>query len=55
MGSRALIAVATAASGTGILIALLTVGFIANDINTFYGDALGDMGEFKVRGWAGCA
>lgn len=43
-----LVTTASIASGGVIIAALLVVGTLINDINSFYNDALHDMAEFKV-------
>ena len=48
MSARVLVASTSAFCGVFILCSLASVGYILNDINSFYDDALLDMGEFKV-------
>lgn len=43
-----LVALASVASGVTIVVAILAVGYLFNDINGFYDDALVEMDEFKV-------
>ncbi|PIO72338.1 nematode cuticle collagen domain protein [Teladorsagia circumcincta] len=39
---------ASTASGVIILVAIIAVGYLFNDINNFYDDAMGELDEFKV-------
>lgn len=46
--SRFVIGFTSAISGIFIFAAIISVGYIFNDINSFYDDAMEDMKEFKV-------
>ncbi|KIH44088.1 nematode cuticle collagen domain protein [Ancylostoma duodenale] len=46
--SRFVIGFTSAISGLFIFAAIVSVGYIFNDINSFYDDAMEDMKEFKV-------
>lgn len=45
---RLIIGFTSGASGAVILAALVAVGYVFNDINNFFDDAMRDMEEFKV-------
>jgi hypothetical protein len=49
MGTRTLVAFATAGSAFVIVVSLIAVASLFNDINNFYDDVIADMAEFKVH------
>ncbi|KAK6021537.1 nematode cuticle collagen domain protein [Ostertagia ostertagi] len=46
--ARVLVGITSGASGIAILAALVTVGYLYNDINNFFDDTMKDMEEFKI-------
>ncbi|VDN36306.1 unnamed protein product, partial [Cylicostephanus goldi] len=46
--AKNLAAFASAASGISIVLAIGVVGYMLNDINNFYDDALVELNEFKL-------
>ena len=46
---KTLVQIASVGSGVAVLACLFTVGYIFNDINSFYDDVIDTMTEFKVR------
>ena len=49
MGSKFLVGAASALSATALVVCVLFVGYIYNDMNTFYDDMMEDMEKFQVR------
>lgn len=51
MSAKVFVTFASGASAIAILVAITSVAVLLSDINSFYDDAITDLGEFKVSGW----
>uniref|UniRef100_A0A1I7UBT3 Col_cuticle_N domain-containing protein n=1 Tax=Caenorhabditis tropicalis TaxID=1561998 RepID=A0A1I7UBT3_9PELO len=47
--AKTLVTIASIGSGVAVLACLFTVGYIFNDINSFYDDVIDTMTEFKFN------